>query len=498
MNVLIGIYVLGITIPIFTLFFKNYKYIPAVQKEENLASREFWMFIGSMLLLLSAIFIISVTSLPVYNKILGTNLADPPDPQFVYNKVLVLVIILIGLMTGFGQFLKYRNTSKKYFTKNMLWPAIAAVVISVLLAIVYPFTYESKGPGFLLAIYLAFFACIFSVIANATYVFKILKGNMKSAGSAIAHFGFTLMIAGMLVSASNKKTISDNSRTGLMLPASQDPSGRGMDNPMENLTLIKGVPTEMGKYIVTYYADSTSPSEKTRTYYKLHFQSIDSADKHKESFVLAPDSYRMKDNNLTSNPSTKHYLTHDIFTYVSTISVPESKPDTASFQTKEMKIGDTTFYSHGYIVLNGIEKNPDNERFHFAPDDTALVADLTAFSDKGTSYKLFPGLKVRNMSIQLMDDTSVTQNLFVRFSGIAQGNNKFRIGIKENDALTNFIAVKTYIFPYINLVWAGLIIMAGGLLVSLLHRSNASKKLATLSMILVFGALIFLFLFAQA
>ncbi len=497
MNVLIGLYMFGLTVPLFFLFLKNYKYIPAIQKEENLASREFWMFIGSLLLFLSAVFIISITSLPVYNRILHTNLADPPDREFVYNKVLVLVIILIGLMTGFAQFLRYRDTTKKYFNQKMMWPAIGAVAVSVLLAIVYPITYDSKGPGFLIAIYLALFACIFSVIANATYVFKVLHGKMKTAGSAIAHFGFALMIGGMLITSSNKLTISDNSKTGLFIPFDKDPSGRGTEDPMENLTLLKGIPTEMGKYIVTYYADSASKNEKTRTYYKLHFESKDSLGKNRENFVLQPDSYRMKDNNLTSNPDTRHYFTHDVFTYVSTISNPDhNKKDTTSFTTHEMAIGDTTFYSNGYIVLNKVEKNPDNERFHFSSGDTALVADITAYSNKGTSYKLYPGLKVHNMSIDLLDDTSITQNLYVRFSGIAKGD-KFKIGVKENNALADFIAVKTYIFPYINLVWAGLIIMAGGLLVSLLHRSKASKGLSTVAMILVFSALIFLFLFAH-
>jgi cytochrome c-type biogenesis protein CcmF len=107
MNVLIGIYVLAISIPIFFLFFKNYKQIPTIQKEENLSSREFWMFIGSLILFLSAMFIISITSLPVYNKIFGTNLADPQDREFTYNKVLVLVAVILGLLTG----QQYRNNN---------------------------------------------------------------------------------------------------------------------------------------------------------------------------------------------------------------------------------------------------------------------------------------------------------------------------------------------------------------------------------------------------
>ncbi len=108
--------------------------------------------------------------------------------------------------------------------------------------------------------------------------------------------------------------------------------------------------------------------EKNRTFYNLHFQKIDSATgKVNEDFELTPDAYRIKDNNLSSNPGTRHYLSHDVFTYISTISVKNDNTDTAKFTIHEMASGDTVFYSKGFFVLNGVLKNPDNERFHFKP-----------------------------------------------------------------------------------------------------------------------------------
>lgn len=497
MNLLIGMFVLGISVPMLILFFVNYKNIPAINKEENTSSREFWMFIGSLVLFLAAIFIIAVTSLPVYNRIFDTNLADPQDREFTYNKVLVLVAILIGLLTGYAQYLKYRDTKKEYVWKKILPALIVSIVVSIVIGIFYPINYHAKGPGFLVAIYAALFACIFSVVANAAYIKIVLRGKMKMAGSAIAHLGFTLMLGGMLISSGNKEVISDNSKTGLFIPFENDPTGRSSENPMENLTLLKGVPTEMGRYVVTYLKDSASPTEKTRTFYKLNFEKKGKDGRMEESFTLKPDSYKMKDNNLTSNPDTRHYFTHDVFTYVSTISIKNEDADTVAFTNHEIGIGDTLFYNKGYIILNAIEKNPNNTRFHFNPDDTALVADMTAYSNEGTSYRLFPGLKISDMTIHFLDDTSVTQNLYVRFSGIASGN-KFKIGTKENKNPTEFIAVKTYVFPYINLVWAGLIITISGFVVSLLQRANAAKWLASAALVLVVGALIFLFLFANA
>lgn len=497
-NVIIGIYVLGITLPMLIIFFKNFKKIPSIEKEENISSREFWMFIGSLILFLSALFIISITSLPVYNKILGTNLADPQDREFTYNKVLVLVAVLIGLLTGTGQYFKYKQTAKKYLFNKLVWPIIISILLAAFILIFYPIEYHKKGPGFLVAIYAALLACIYSVIANAAYLKTVLKGNLKMGGGAIAHLGFTLMIAGMLISSGNREVISDNRVTGLNIPFDKDPTGRGTENPMENLTLLKGVPTRMGKYVVTYMSDSASPDEKTRTFYNLHFEKKDSADGEvSENFILSPDSYRMKDNNLSSNPDTRHYLTHDVFTYISTISIHNEDPDTTSFKIHEMGIGDSVYYNKGYIVLNAIEKNPNNDRFHFAPTDTALVADITLFSNDSTRYKAYPALTINHNEIDFIDDTVVTQNLYLHLSGIAN-NGKFKIGLKENNRLTDFITLKAFIFPYINLVWAGLIIMACGFTISLLHRAKANKKLSFIAIGFVLIALVYMFLLANA
>ncbi len=182
MNILIGMYVLAVPLPMFILFFKNAKQMPAVYKEENISSREFWMFIGSLIIFLSAIFIIAVTSVPVYNKIFNTNIADPQDREFTYNKVMVLVAVIIGMLTGVSQYFKYKHTDKKYFLRKIAIPFCVALAFTILIIIIYPIEFIKHGAGFLGAIYLAIFATIFSALANATYLWSVLKGNFKAGG----------------------------------------------------------------------------------------------------------------------------------------------------------------------------------------------------------------------------------------------------------------------------------------------------------------------------
>ena len=71
--------------------------------------------------------------------------------------------------------------------------------------------------------------------------------------------------------------------------------------------------------------------------------------KTKEAFTLQPDVYLMKDNNMSSNPDTKSYLSRDIFTYISYALNDQSVEDTAQFKLTEMREGDTAFYSNGIL-----------------------------------------------------------------------------------------------------------------------------------------------------
>jgi cytochrome c-type biogenesis protein CcmF len=204
----------------------------------------------------------------------------------------------------------------------------------------------------------------------------------------------------------------------------------------------------------------------------------------------------MKDNNLSSNPDIKHYLFHDVFTYISSLADRSNVNDTAQFKIHEMKMGDSAFYSKGYIVLNDIMKNPDNERFHFKPTDTALVADITVYSKDSTSYKAYPLLSISNFEVNYQDDTVFAKNLYLKLAGITQ-DGKFKIAVKESEVPADFLTLKAYVFPYINLVWLGLIIMAAGFVTSLSSRAKLKPFFTAAALIAVVGALFYMFLLAN-
>jgi cytochrome c-type biogenesis protein CcmF len=96
--------------------------VPTIRSEENTSSREFWMFIGSLMFFLSAIIIIIQTSLPVFNKVFGKDVAPPEDPEFAYNSIQIFVAIIVAILTAVTQYLKYKDTGYRFFWKKILIP----------------------------------------------------------------------------------------------------------------------------------------------------------------------------------------------------------------------------------------------------------------------------------------------------------------------------------------------------------------------------------------
>ena len=170
--------------------------------------------------------------------------------------------------------------------------------------------------------------------------------------------------------------------------------------------------------------------------------------------------------------------------------------DTTRFTIKEMAEGDTAFYSNGIIILNRVVKNPDNEKYHFKPTDAALMADITIISKDSLHYKASPLIQIDQFGVNQVDDTVYAQNMYVKFAGVTDSR-KVKIGIKESDKLIEYVTLKAYVFPLINLVWLGLIIMALGIVMSAVKRAKLSTFYAAVALIAAGAGLFYMFLFAN-
>jgi|CXWL01.1.fsa_nt_gi cytochrome c-type biogenesis protein CcmF len=451
-------------IPAFVLFFNRYREIPAIQKEESSSSREFWMFIGSLVFFLSALVIIGITSIPVYNKIFGSKIAPPEKAEFTYNQIHVFVAIIIAVLTAVTQYLKYKETTTKYFLKKILIPtAIAAITATLVLSFGHV-NYEKEGAGFMAAIWIAVACSVYTIVANTAYIWLGLKGKLKLSGGSISHLGFGMVLLGILISSSKKEVLSNNING---IPAPLDKS----EDPRENLTLVKGLTFDMDKYSLTYEGDSAHP-KKQLSYYKIRFKSKDG----KEEFVLTPNSFvNYKGNQgLMSNPDARHYWNHDVFTYITSISDPGKREDTTAFKLNNLKPGDSLFYSSGFIILQEVKEKDSLPVELFGKDGSLHEARLKVFSKTGSVYSIAPKLAIAKGEIMALPDTVISENLVFQFQKV-NPDNSITLGVKESNAVMDYITLKAYKFPFINLLWGGVLITAIGITISMVRRIQQNR-----------------------
>jgi cytochrome c-type biogenesis protein CcmF len=223
--------------------------VPGTKQEENINSREFWMFIGSLVFFLSAIVIIGKTSLPVFNKVFNRNVAPPEDPEFAYNSIQLYVAIIVAALTAVSQYLKYKDTTKAFFWKKMLIPLGITLFFAALFFIFGGINYEKKGPVFLGAIWLA---VICSIYAMSSQCGVYLAGHKRQT-PVVRWFHcprwIRMVLLGILISSSNKEILSNNIGG---IPAPLAPG----EDPRENLTGMKDMTANMGRYSLTYLGDS--------------------------------------------------------------------------------------------------------------------------------------------------------------------------------------------------------------------------------------------------
>ena len=452
-------------IPALVLFFSRYRQIPHVAKEENTWSREFWMFIGSLVIFLSAIFIMVATSLPVLNDIFKTKWSTGDDPKFAYNRIEIFIAIILGLLTAVVQYLKYKNSSPSVVLKKLLPVTIIAIVVSVCVSVLGNVQYTQYGSGFQAAIHLALFGGIYSVIANAAYIFSSMKGKLKLAGASVAHAGFGLLLVGILISSSKKEVLSHNT-TGINIPF--DPKTK--EDPLENLTLVKNVKTDMGKYYATYLSNDSVNTAGNIIYFKVNFEDK----KTGENFILWPNLIKNTKGveNFSNNPDKQHYFDRDIFTYISFANILDKQRDTSGFKTYPVGLHDTVFYSRGMMILDTVLINPSNDKYHFSPTDTALLAQIRVITRDSQQYRMSPLLYVKNNMIFRVADTLFAQNLAVKL-GSVMNNKKIELLTKESTDMVPYVSLKVYMFPQINLVWIGVIIMMTGFVMSIINRRKS-------------------------
>ncbi|RYD58687.1 MAG: hypothetical protein EOP56_03620 [Sphingobacteriales bacterium] len=469
--VVLGVLLLGSII----MIVRKWRSLPRVKTEENVDSREFWMFIGSFILLLSAVQIIISTSIPVWSPlakwITGKDIAPPVDPVLHYNNIQVWVAIILALLSAGVLYLRFKTSDTKTVWKRLLITGAIALAVTVAVAYVQ----QIDVPQYALFL----FASVFSVVASIYYIISVQKANLKKGGPALSHLGFGLSLLGILLSSFNKEVISFNT-LGVVMNFGKKTDAENAKESRENILLFRNTPVAMGDYMVTYKGDSTS-TEDPRTFYKVFYERYDEKNKEvKETFTLYPDAFvnPKGQTGLIANPASKHYLHKDIFTYVTSVMDPTKKTDTTSYKEHKVKNGDTVYLSSSYIVFHGFNTEVQNPNYKPANGDIAVTARLGVYDLQGKTKELNPVYYIRDGFENFIEDSLQTNQVYTRLAKIIPDENAAVIMVKQADPKDDYIVLKALVFPFINVLWLGIIVMVAGFFVSMWNRLTKKEKRA--------------------
>ena len=432
------------------LIIANYKKLKSPQEEENIFSREFWMFIGMLVLVISAAQITFTTSLPVINKLFDTKFAPPTEAISFYNSWQVPIASIISLLIAVGLFLKFKKTDPQEFLKKIVISFVLAAVISGLLEWAFHFARWQ---------YIVLLFCsVFAFVANLDFLLRTIKGKGRLSGAALAHMGIAFILLGALISNAEQQVISRN-----MLKVNL-----GKDFPNnENILLYKGDTLPMGEYYISYRGKE---KEGVNIFYAIDYYKADhTTGKLNKDFTLRPIVQLNQRMGNVSEPSTHHFLNRDIYTHITYANlddVAETADDDAAFKEPELhtvSIGDTFSSSNSLIIVESLNKAVDKKALVLNDDDIAVGVRLQIIDVNKKIRFAEPIFIIKGESTYTKEAKVEELGLRFSFSKIIPTENKLVIGMaeKKNNS-REFIIMKAIIFPMINILWVGCILMILG------------------------------------
>jgi len=435
-----------IIITFLTLYFKNLKKFPSNNKDEFL-SREFWMYIGSLVLVLSAFQILISTSIPVINTIFGSSIAPPPEREAFYNKWQLPFAVVLMFLTSISLVLKYGKNNFSSFIKQY---GIILLISNILfVAEIYLFKISTFS-------YLILLLSANVALVSSMDFFVRNKFDKHNISNSLSHFGFALFMLGILVAFSNSEVISSNT--------SKYDLGNKTSNK-ENQLLIKDQKKQLKSYQVEY---TNFRRDKNHLYYGVDFYQEDKNGELKKAFHIQPSINVNERMGNVYDPDTYHSFSKDVFTYITYADIKgdlSESPYKELFE-KEMVVGDTIMVIDSKLILDSIRiENPNGE---ISVDNVAIIAEFISINKEEKIEKFDLAYKIVNK--QLVKDKTIfnNENLRIRFLKISPKTNGVVVAIDEKRM--EFIVIKSTVFPYISIMWLGVFITLLGLGISLIRN----------------------------
>jgi cytochrome c-type biogenesis protein CcmF len=322
---------------------------------------------------------------------------------------------------------------------------------------------------FLIALLLS---SVFAFLSNLDFALISQKGKWSKTGPSLAHAGFAMLILGALIATGKSNVISQNT-------SGYDVSKLGKDfNNMEHIMLVKNDTVQMGDYFLTYKGKKI---EGVNHYFNIDYFSKDPSGKLQHEFMLSPIVQTNPRMGNTAEPDTRHFLHKDVYTHIAYAELStEDQHIDEGFPIKKdytLQAGDTVFTSGAMLVLEGLIKEFDQSDLNLKQGDLAVAAKIKILTPNGKVSYAQPVFSIRENMIVPVDVINQEEEIKFSFTSIDPETGKINLLISEKDKKSkDFIILKAIIFPWINLLWMGCLLMVVGTAVAIVHRVKINNK----------------------
>jgi cytochrome c-type biogenesis protein CcmF len=506
------LYLAFFTLVAIFLFVLRWREIPTTEKEMSTYSREFWVFIGALVLLLMGMQVIAQTSIPVIRAILNggisilnaignfgiekSTIAPTPDPIDFYSDFQIWFAITIGLLSGVGQLFWWKKFDRKVFLRQLLFPVMASALITVILVDIYQI--------YTVSYILLLLAGLFTIFANSGILFSLLKTSPGLSGGSIAHIGVGMMLVGILFSAGYSKIVSLNN-TGLIYN-----KAAGDEFNRDNLLLFVNEPRTMWGYQISYLGERLEPR-----YHSGYIRKSDvrmTADKDvviaKHDFEVGGQPYKANDSihikgentffeielnqddkkytlypraqinsdmgGLLASPDIYRTVKADLYTHVSSVMNPKDEREWDPME--EVKVSrHEEFFPNDYVAdIESMERISQIEGVELTDQDIAVKARIKVKGERG-DYFAEPSFLIRDKMVARFPDEISDLGLRFTLLNIHPETDQFTIGVNKRQK--DWVVIKAMEKPYINILWIGTLVLMVGFAIAITRRFREFSKM---------------------
>ena len=472
----------------------HWKKIPSHEEEAQVYTKEFWIFLGIVVLCLMSFQVLIPTSIPVWNKFVAlfgvkSTLAPPADQAVFYSKFQIWFGILIALLSGMAQFFWQKNISRQN-----LWHNLApAVVISLLLFLPAVLFFNVRNPSYMILL----MSGIFIIVTNLSLLRKLTK-SLKHAGGAMAHIGVGLMLIGLMLSSGYSRIVSLNN-TGLLI-SKELPS----DFNRDNLLLFIHEPRQMHGYAIEYLGERFETEKgyinKDQTMMLFHGKAIAKEDILKGDKILfhkndtlkihAENTFyeiemrkgdevkrlfpRIQNNDrmgLLASPDITRGVVADLYTHVS-LPMDRKEIKWTPWEEVRVKMNQPFFINDYNAVLKNMERVTSVQGINLADGDIGVKANVAVQGER-REFTLSPVFMIVNKSqVGQVPDEASELGIKIKLLNIHPDTNEFTFGLSSRQK--DWVVIKAIEKPYINILWLGTGVLMAGFALAMIRRFKTS------------------------